>query len=692
MRRPIRLVRLALAALVPALVSSASLAGGSAAPPSIGANLNAIADWSRDNTFVDLMKQGRPFGSPGSPWDLAAPVGPDGWPTGDAGVVLMVDLQGLSGYGGTYRVGVECPVQPTLSLVASPGTVGAVAYDARTQRLTAEIAFPEGGSQLMLAVTGTQGHGFRNLRVLRPGFDLSTTEVFTPQFLDHVDRFDTLRFMHWTTTVNSPVAHWSQRTPVEWPSYIWGVPWEVCIDLCNLLDKDAWITVPHLADDAYVEALADLVRDRLEPERRVWVEWSNEVWNWGYGEAQWNIAQAEFEVANDPACDLDYDGVGNPGYWAARRIAREIMRVGALFRGRFGDEAFAARVRPVLAHQIGWPALWLHEGLRYLDVNHGHPADHLAAVAGAPYLLLGAVNADPDMTSDMVLDALEAGVAALEGDAVLEYNAFEARWYGLPFVAYEGGPDTAGELGIAAKVDAALDPRMGQVCLGLLTRWYGYGFGHFDWFQAGAGNWNTPWGTFTLTNDMANQATSKILALDQAIAAPTPPLTEGRPVPGSIDLRQHVSRPANWDTAEPYWAAIGLGHQRDFLVRATRPATYRVHVVGATLVGGTMTMSADGAAVGSLSLAPTGPVWGDSTALLVALGEGMHAVRLTSQSDYTMVAQSLVATVAGDLDGDGDVDGADLAVLLGGWGGAGGDIDGDGTTDAIDLALLLGNW
>ncbi len=48
--------------------------------------------------------------------------------------------------------------------------------------------------------------------------------------------------------------------------------------------------------------------------------------------------------------------------------------------------------------------------------------------------------------------------------------------------------------------------------------------------------------------------------------------------------------------------------------------------------------------------------------------------------------------VDGDLDGDGHVNGADLAICLGGWGGPGGDVDGDGTTNGADLAMLLGNW
>jgi glucose/arabinose dehydrogenase len=47
----------------------------------------------------------------------------------------------------------------------------------------------------------------------------------------------------------------------------------------------------------------------------------------------------------------------------------------------------------------------------------------------------------------------------------------------------------------------------------------------------------------------------------------------------------------------------------------------------------------------------------------------------------------------GDLDGNGVVDAADLAILLGQWGGAGnGDLDGSGSVDAADLAVMLGAW
>ena len=46
-----------------------------------------------------------------------------------------------------------------------------------------------------------------------------------------------------------------------------------------------------------------------------------------------------------------------------------------------------------------------------------------------------------------------------------------------------------------------------------------------------------------------------------------------------------------------------------------------------------------------------------------------------------------------DLNGDGQVNGADLGLLIGNWGGTGvGDINNDGGVNGADLGLLIGNW
>jgi hypothetical protein len=49
--------------------------------------------------------------------------------------------------------------------------------------------------------------------------------------------------------------------------------------------------------------------------------------------------------------------------------------------------------------------------------------------------------------------------------------------------------------------------------------------------------------------------------------------------------------------------------------------------------------------------------------------------------------------IVGDLNGDGIVNGADLAILLAAWGGSGiADLNGDGTVGASDLTILLANF
>ena len=45
-----------------------------------------------------------------------------------------------------------------------------------------------------------------------------------------------------------------------------------------------------------------------------------------------------------------------------------------------------------------------------------------------------------------------------------------------------------------------------------------------------------------------------------------------------------------------------------------------------------------------------------------------------------------------DLNGDLVIDGSDLTIMLGDWGGSGGDLNGSGITDGADLTILLGYW
>jgi hypothetical protein len=58
-----------------------------------------------------------------------------------------------------------------------------------------------------------------------------------------------------------------------------GVALEHIVGLANTLGASPWINVHHLADDAYVAALATLLKASLRPDLTLYVEHSNEVWN-----------------------------------------------------------------------------------------------------------------------------------------------------------------------------------------------------------------------------------------------------------------------------------------------------------------------------------------------------------------------------------------------------------------------------
>ncbi len=63
-----------------------------------------------------------------------------------------------------------------------------------------------------------------------------------------------------------------------------------------------------------------------------------------------------------------------------------------------------------------------------------------------------------------------------------------------------------------------------------------------------------------------------------------------------------------------------------------------------------------------------------------------------ADSNRNLIPDECESATPGDLNGDGLVNGLDLALILGAWGLPAGDITGDGATDGADLAVILGNW
>ena len=72
----------------------------------------------------------------------------------------------------------------------------------------------------------------------------------------------------------------------------------------------------------------------------------------------------------------------------------------------------------------------------------------------------------------------------------------------------------------------------------------------------------------------------------------------------------------------------------------------------------------------------------------------MVAPTASPDTDCDGITDSCESPLFGDINGDGNVDGGDLSILLGAWGASvsPADLNHDNTVDSADLALLLGAW
>lgn len=76
---------------------------------------------------------------------------------------------------------------------------------------------------------------------------------FKEVYLNDMEKFSTIRFMDMMLTNLDLDGVWDNRPKLEDRTYtIKGVPLEIIIRLSNELGTDAWINIPHKADDNWV--------------------------------------------------------------------------------------------------------------------------------------------------------------------------------------------------------------------------------------------------------------------------------------------------------------------------------------------------------------------------------------------------------------------------------------------------------
>jgi hypothetical protein len=222
-------------------------------------------------------------------------------------------------------------------------------------------------------------------------------------------------------------------------------------------------------------------------------------------------------------------------------------------------------------------------------------------------------------------------VNALEADLAL------ATWHGLKFLAYEGGSATFGPGSLAAKKAASLDPRMLDLCVDYLSRWYRQGGDMLMWFMAGAGNWDTKYGAWELTTDLAMADTPKIKCMDQVLGAPKPAAIGRNRIPGTVDALAFVGNlPPYSEASRARLRYLHPGASLDYLVQAADSSNYVLVIRSEALRSG----NAIELAVNSKVVVPAFELvesgWSkptDNPPIHLPLNKGFNTLRLTTKSE-----------------------------------------------------------
>ena len=413
----------------------------------LGINLAQLAYYSRDWVFVDAVKQAMPWVATnpnGDPFDLGEEVqtDADGWPLLQAGEAAQTIM--FSGLQGAYPAGqYVCTYDGSGELVFD---WDANAVSTSPGRILVNVS-PSNTGILMRIAASDPSDPIRNIKLWMPGFE-DAPSPFHPLFLQRLAKFKVLRFMDWAQTNGaSESIDWSNRTL---PSYYTqgdsnGVAIEYMIDLCNALDADPWFCMPHTSDVNYIAEFAALVKDRLEPNRKVYLEWSNEVWNSRF-------AAHHFVSARSGASSFSSEWFD---FWAFKADATF-----AIWESVFGNQK-GRLVRVAAGQQAN---VWVTEQLA------DRLGDRIDAISCAAYF--GEEGADFDETTtpeDILHDAINRVIPEIStyyyqrhGELAQQLSNELGR--DIRLIAYEGGQHYADDNRNTPYAQALLDmqsrPRM----------------------------------------------------------------------------------------------------------------------------------------------------------------------------------------------------------------------------------------
>jgi hypothetical protein len=628
----------AIVALLFAVFSVASCGGGGNTPASpltsdptpnansnlLGINIAPTVDFSGDRLYADVVRTARDFESGGT----VVPVDADGWPMADFGFYVWAGIDKMHG---TYTLTFTGHANSVSR--NPPNTNIPLTYDSVANTTTGTFVYSDASSNsLYLNFTGTRrtsgdalGSGVTSIKLMRPLTPGSTksyppTTLFNDPIKALISKFSVVRYMDYLNINSNVQTNWSDRARPTWASfqrnpggaYGWagiGGPWEHIILLSNETGKDAWINIPVRATDDYIKKVAQVfafgsdgtnpytspqnnpVYPPLNPTLKVYVEYSNELWNFApaFKQASDNCQAASDELVNTSGSSpLNWDGSWNSlpfsdsGWnWSmcGRRAAKRTVEISNILRSVVGDAAMITHVRPVLMTQLtNAQARLLDETKMMLDYYNNLGGNFVAIPHPPNYYLYGAGGsgyywpATTDATADAIFSdtgMTPAGFApGLQGDIKL------VAAMGLKRVAYEGGPslDKTGGVRDAASALAVADPRMTTTLVNMHNAWSNNGGELFVYFS-GTGDYQ--WG---FTSDIYNLSTPKLLAIDALKAAAPAPLTFGTIIPGSVAGTAADACSRAWSCGANNFSATGTLPWASYTFRSTASAPCTVNL------------------------------------------------------------------------------------------------------------------
>ena len=453
----------------------------------MGINLTSVCYWSTENPFVDIFKQSQVFQAQrkGTPYGKGGPLDLDakGW------IKSLEPGQWADSI--VCREGGHYPAGEYVCLYDGEGKID-FDFDAKIKirqqgRIVLNVSPSNRGILLRVVATDPQ-NPIRNIRVISPGFEKAhESRLFHPAFLKRWAGFKVIRFMDWMRTNNSVVETWADRpTPaLQTQGSDRGVALEYMILLANRLKANPWFCMPHEATHDYVENFAKMLKIKLDPSLKVYVEYSNEVWNSRF-------QQARYAGRVGQGLGLSKDPFEAALFFYANR-AKEIFQI---WEDVFGGPDRLVRV--LAAHSTN---PWTSEKMLGFQEIYNN-ADVLAI---APYF--GGNLGNPQTADEVARMSLKEVLDRCRLDMVIRHKevaeqAAVAKKYGLDLIAYEGGQHLVGTVGAennaqltALFIAANRDPRMKELYLEDLGGWKKAGGGLFAAFSSMSryGKWGS-WG------------------------------------------------------------------------------------------------------------------------------------------------------------------------------------------------------